>query len=104
MGPVLFGGADGWGRQPAGYIPDVLHKYQHPPPTRLEYMMYKCESLIKCIQAIIGLLLYYTRNVNPTMLVAIGIITAAMNKGTKATAAAIMQLLDYCAPKPLAIM
>eukprot|EP00957_Ditylum_brightwellii_P075183 5713009-Ditylum_brightwellii.AAC.1 len=39
---------------------------------------------IKRIQAIIGTLLYYTRQVDPTMLVAIGTIAAAHSKGTEA--------------------
>eukprot|EP00957_Ditylum_brightwellii_P088350 6729943-Ditylum_brightwellii.AAC.1 len=52
------------------------------------------------IQAIIGTLLYYTRQVDPTMLVAIDTIAATQSKGTEATAKAVEHLLDYCASHP----
>eukprot|EP00957_Ditylum_brightwellii_P140292 10689963-Ditylum_brightwellii.AAC.1 len=55
---------------------------------------------IKRIQAIIGTLLYYARQVDPTMLVAIGTIAEAQSKGTEATAKVVEHLLDYCASHP----
>eukprot|EP00957_Ditylum_brightwellii_P191595 14587889-Ditylum_brightwellii.AAC.1 len=50
---------------------------------------------IKRIQAIIGRLLYYTRQVDPTMLVTIGTIAAAQSKGTAATVKTVEHILDY---------
>eukprot|EP00957_Ditylum_brightwellii_P124738 9507349-Ditylum_brightwellii.AAC.1 len=50
---------------------------------------------IKRIQAIIGMLLYYARQLDPTMLLAIGTIAAVQLKGTEATAKAAEHLLDY---------
>eukprot|EP00957_Ditylum_brightwellii_P176998 13483385-Ditylum_brightwellii.AAC.1 len=41
-------------------------------------------------------LLYYARQVDPTMLVTIGTIAAAQSKGTEATVKAVEYLLDYC--------
>eukprot|EP00957_Ditylum_brightwellii_P001591 124435-Ditylum_brightwellii.AAC.1 len=55
---------------------------------------------IKRIQAIIGTLLYYARQVDPTMLVAIGTIAVAQSKGTEATAKAVLHLLYCCASHP----
>eukprot|EP00957_Ditylum_brightwellii_P054336 4116842-Ditylum_brightwellii.AAC.1 len=55
---------------------------------------------IKKIQAIIGTLLYYARQLDPTMLIAIGTIAAAQSKGTEATAKAVEHLLDYCVSHP----
>eukprot|EP00957_Ditylum_brightwellii_P152752 11627445-Ditylum_brightwellii.AAC.1 len=59
---------------------------------------------IKRIQAIIGMLLYYARQVDPTMLVAIGTIAAMQSKDTEATAKAVEHILDYCASHPNAII
>eukprot|EP00957_Ditylum_brightwellii_P190485 14499587-Ditylum_brightwellii.AAC.1 len=55
---------------------------------------------IKRIQAIIEMLLYYARQVEPSMLVAIGTIAAAQSKVTEATAKVVEHLLDYCASHP----
>eukprot|EP00957_Ditylum_brightwellii_P054721 4146225-Ditylum_brightwellii.AAC.1 len=55
---------------------------------------------IKRIQAIIGTLFYYARQVDPIMLVVIGTIPAVQSKGTEATAKAVEHLLDYCASHP----
>eukprot|EP00957_Ditylum_brightwellii_P082187 6249372-Ditylum_brightwellii.AAC.1 len=55
---------------------------------------------IKRIQAIIGTFLYYIRQVDLTMLVAIGTIAMAQSKGTEAMAKVVEDLLDYCASHP----
>eukprot|EP00957_Ditylum_brightwellii_P025794 1951147-Ditylum_brightwellii.AAC.1 len=44
---------------------------------------------IKQIQAVVGCLIYYARQVDPTLLVALGTIVAVQNQGAKNTAAAI---------------
>jgi hypothetical protein len=55
---------------------------------------------IKQLQQITGTLLYYARAVDPTMLVALGIVAQQVN-GTEATLDAIAQLLKYCATHPV---
>eukprot|EP00957_Ditylum_brightwellii_P166358 12664600-Ditylum_brightwellii.AAC.1 len=55
---------------------------------------------IKTVQSIIGTLLYYVRQVDPTMLVATGTIAAAQAHGREETAKAVAHLLDYCATHP----
>ena len=51
----------------------------------------------KCIQEVIGVLLYYARAVNPTLLVALGTLATQQAHGTQATMEALTQLLNYCA-------
>eukprot|EP00957_Ditylum_brightwellii_P073215 5566088-Ditylum_brightwellii.AAC.1 len=55
---------------------------------------------IKRTQVIIGMLLYYAKQVDPTMLVSIGTIAVAQSKGTEATAKAVEHLFNYCASQP----
>eukprot|EP00957_Ditylum_brightwellii_P103266 7870799-Ditylum_brightwellii.AAC.1 len=57
---------------------------------------------IKRIQTIIGMILYCARQVDPTMMVAIGTIAAAQSKGTEAMVKVLEHLLDYCASHPSA--
>jgi len=52
------------------------------------------------LQEIIGTLLYYARAVDSSLLVALGTLASAQTKGTKATAKAATQLLNYCATHP----
>ncbi len=52
------------------------------------------------LQQIIGTLLYYARAVDPTLLVALGLLAAAQANGMEATATAAVQLLNYCATHP----
>eukprot|EP00957_Ditylum_brightwellii_P196070 14938746-Ditylum_brightwellii.AAC.1 len=59
---------------------------------------------IKRCQAIMGSLLYYAQNINPTMLVAKGTISVAQSKGTEATTSAVTYLLDYCVTNLMAII
>jgi hypothetical protein len=53
-----------------------------------------------CLQEIIGTLLYYGRAIDSTILVALGSLATAQSTGTKATAQAVTQLLNYCASHP----
>lgn len=55
---------------------------------------------IKTLQQIIGVLLYYARAVDSTMLVALGSLAAAQTKSTTNTMKAAEQLLDYAATHP----
>eukprot|EP00957_Ditylum_brightwellii_P200850 15310071-Ditylum_brightwellii.AAC.1 len=88
----------------------MLHKFQHEQPDYLQHSPHQhvipnygakvqltmtpdmsdpLDKLgFKRIQVIIGTLLCYARQVDPTILVAIGTIAAAQSKGTKATAKA----------------
>eukprot|EP00957_Ditylum_brightwellii_P051020 3868777-Ditylum_brightwellii.AAC.1 len=95
----------------------MLHKFQHEQQDNLQHSPHQhvipnygakvqlimtpdtsdpLDKLgIKRIQAIIAMLLYYARQVDPTMLVAIGTIAAAQSKDTEATAKRVEHLLDY---------
>ena len=49
------------------------------------------------LQEIFGVLLFYARAIDSTMLVALGTLESAQTKGTQAIVKAITQLLNYCA-------
>jgi hypothetical protein len=105
-----------------GYIPAALHKFQHPEPLRPQHSPHHWDrpnygvptqmtppadestplppNGIQRLQQIIGTLLYYARAVDPTLLVALGTLGSAQSKGTEATAAATVHLLNYCATHP----
>ena len=105
-----------------GYIQRALQRFMHPTPKRAQHSPHswtpptygsgaqyteapdESEPLeaddIKRLQQIIGVLLYYARMVDNTMLVAIGTIASAQAKGTKATMEAAIQLLNYAATHP----
>ena len=55
---------------------------------------------IKCLQAIVGTLLYYAHVVNNKILVGLNAIGAQQAAATKQTTAAINQLLDHVATYP----
>ena len=82
---------------------DAPHK--HIPPQYGQTIQYAIEddplptlpaNQTKQIQAVVGCLLYYTRQVDPTLIVALRTIAAVQNQGTKNTAEALKHLLDYC--------
>jgi hypothetical protein len=52
------------------------------------------------IQEIVGTLLFYGRAIDSTMLVALGTIASKQTRGTKSTAQAVTQLLNYAAAHP----
>jgi hypothetical protein len=105
-----------------GYIPAALHKFQHPTPLRPQNSPHHWDrpnygvptqltrpadeskplppNGIQRLQQIIGTLLFYGRAVDPTLLVALGTLGSAQAKGTEATAAATVHLLNYCATNP----
>jgi hypothetical protein len=80
------------------YIPDALHKFQHPPPARPQDSPHPCNAPQygikvqkpepidmslptsakdkKYIKQVVGTLLYYARSVDNTVLVALSSITA----------------------------
>jgi hypothetical protein len=109
-----------------GYIERALQRFTHPLPTRpqhsphawtkpiygakIQYAAPDDDSPlldtadIKCVQEILGTLLFYARAVDNTMLTAIGAIATQQSKGTKQTMQAIVQLLNYCATHPNAVV
>ena len=108
------------------YIQSALHKFQHPAPTcahhaphawtRPDYGAQQqyttppdtTEVLhpdsIKRVQQITGTLLYYSKAVDSTLLVALGTISYQKAKATATTNLAVVQLLDYCATHPDAVL
>jgi len=54
----------------------------------------------QCIQEVIGVLLYYARAMDSTLLTALGTLAMQQAKGTCTMMMAIMQLLNYCATHP----
>ena len=109
-----------------GYVEKALQRFNHPRPTRPQHSPHKwtkptygaSQQLtappdttdpldahgVKRLQEVIGTLLYYARALDSTMLVTLGTLAAAQTKGTQATAEACVQLLDYAATHPSAII
>ncbi len=58
----------------------------------------------KYIQAISGILLYYCRAVDATMLVALNAISTQQASSTQKTMERVKQLLDYCASQEEAVL
>ncbi len=58
----------------------------------------------KRVQEVIGVLLYYARAVDATMLTALGTLATQQAKGTQATMEVLTQLLNYCATHPHAVI
>ena len=105
-----------------GYIERALRRFQHPAPVRPQHSPHAwtppqfgaatqltdapdtspplLPSGITLLQQIIGVLLYYARILDSTMLVTLGTLASAQAKGTEATMQAATQLLNYCATHP----
>ncbi len=105
-----------------GYISLLLLKYKHPHPTKPRLSPYKCLHIAyssklhitpdpdaselldanckRCVQEIVGSLLYYARAVNNKLLIALSAIPARQAKATIATEQAVNLLLDYVATYP----
>jgi hypothetical protein len=101
-----------------GYITKALNKYHHPQPMTPQHAPYKALPIqygtkiqrvkeddspqllakeIKCVQDIVGTLLYYRRAVNSTLLASLSPIAAHQSHGIKALQEACHQPLDYVA-------
>ena len=109
-----------------GYIDRLLQKTQHTKPIIPTYTPYKwnpptCGKTIqytkppddspkldskqkRFVQSVIGSLLYCSRAVDPTMLVALNELSAEQASPTTNTLQKIKQLLDYTATYPNAIL
>jgi hypothetical protein len=109
-----------------GYITKALQRFGHEKPRRVQnsphphvapvygakaqYAEMETPSPLldkqeqKYIQAVTGTLLYYSRAVDPTMLVALNAIATQQASPTKMTMERVKQLLDYCASQEEAIL
>jgi hypothetical protein len=105
-----------------GYVQKALQRFAHPDPERpqhspspwktvtygakIQYADLPDDSTpltppeVTRLQEVIGTLLFYTRAVDSTMLVALGTLAASQTKGTEATADALTHFLNYCATHP----
>ena len=108
------------------YIPNVLHKLQHPPPNKPQHAPHPWTKPVfgaqvqfapkddtspplstkdaTFIQSVTGSLLYYARAVDPTILPALNEIATKQSKPTTTTMSKTKHLLDYIATHPLAIL
>ena len=104
------------------YVPNALQKFQHTYPKIPQHapqkwnfpnygakiQWYKEKSSLeilteqrrKLIQKVVGNSIYIGREVEPTLLVAHGSITAEQSKGTTHTYDSVQQCLYYCANHP----
>ena len=100
------------------YIQVALHRFQHSPPTRKEHASHfweqpnygatqkftKAEGTsqklpperILRLKQTKGTLLFYSKEIDLTILVALGTTAAAQTSGTIETEEAIHKFLDYC--------
>jgi len=105
-----------------GYIQRALERFQHPTPAKPEHSPHDPPTRffgpdtqqitttdgspaatsiqIKRLQEIIGVLLYYARMVDMTLLVSISTIASQQSQATEATLTATTRLLNYCATHP----
>jgi hypothetical protein len=104
-----------------GYINKALTKYQHHKPVSPQHAPHKAAPIqygawvhrvevdttqtlspkeIKCVQDIIGTLLYYAQAVDPTLFTALSAIAAHQSNSTRAVADACHQLLNHAATHP----
>jgi hypothetical protein len=105
-----------------GYVAKALECFQHTPTHRAEHSPHAWsnpiygahpqltspvddtalppQSTLTRIQEITGTLLFYSRAIDCTMLVALGTIASNQSKGAHATGQALTQLLNYAAAHP----
>jgi hypothetical protein len=105
-----------------GYIKSALHKYQHAAPARPEHAPHTwnppiygaktqyvedettgpalSDKDVNKLQQLTGTLLYYTRDVDPTLITPINVLASEQSKATAATAEKVIKLLNYCNTHP----
>jgi hypothetical protein len=106
----------------AGYISLLILKYKHPHPAKPQLSPYKCFPIAygaklhitpvpdtlelldatckRCIQEIVGSLLYYAQVVNNKLLMTLSAIAACQANATITTEQAVNLLLDYVTTYP----
>ena len=104
------------------YIQTVLTKYNHSCPKQRQLYPFRAAAInygakaqytddedtsplldnagIKCVQGIVGALLYYARAINNKLLHSLSEIGSQQAAATSNTTARVNQLLDYCATYP----
>jgi hypothetical protein len=108
-----------------GYVQKALQRFNHEAPKRRQDSPHPWQkpqygvktqltqpdtsapldaTAKKLIQEIVGVFLYYGRAVDNTMLVALSAIATAQNSGTEKTMDAVVQLLNYAASHPNAVL
>jgi hypothetical protein len=109
-----------------GYIDRALQRFAHCAPAKpedsphawqkpnygakVQYADHDADGILvnaadtKRIQEVLGVLLYYARAVDSTMLAAIGTIGCSQASATKTTLDEITHLLNYCATHPDAVV
>jgi hypothetical protein len=94
--------------------PPSIHNIPHPTPSRYVTSVYGAKTQYATtdetppltatqyltIQKVTGSVLYYSRAVDPTVLMPLNDISTEQTKATKKTQAATNQLLDYLATHP----
>jgi hypothetical protein len=105
-----------------GYIKAALHKYQHPAPARPEHSphlwnppIYGAKTQfvsdtepspalsdkdINKLQQLTGRLLYYARDVDPTLIMPINVLASEQSNATAVTSDKVIKLLNYCNTHP----
>jgi hypothetical protein len=105
-----------------GYIKAALHNYQHPAPERPEQSphtrnppMYGAKTQfmsdpkpspaisdkdVNKLQQLTGTLLYYTRAIDPTLIMPINVLASEQSNATTMTADKVIKLLTYCNTHP----
>jgi hypothetical protein len=105
-----------------GYINAALHRYQHASPARLKHAPHTWNPLIygaktqyvedettspaisdkdvNKLQQLTGTILYYARDVDPTLIMPINVLASEQSKATAVTADTIIKLLNYCNTHP----
>jgi hypothetical protein len=105
-----------------GNIKAALHNYQHAAPARPEHAPHTCNPPIygaktqyvedkttspalsnkdvNKLQQLTGMLLYYARSVDPTLIMPINVLASEQSKATAVTADKVIKLLNYCNTHP----
>ena len=102
------------------YIAKAVTKFQHQPPSHPQHLPHKCNPIkygvqvslpkdnapllspdqCKHVQKIVGILLYYSQAMDPTLAYVLSSIAAKHANGTTSALEACHQLLDYVATHP----
>jgi hypothetical protein len=105
-----------------GYIKAALYKYQHAAPTLPEHAPHKWNPQVyganaqyveddnnspalsaknvNKLQQLMGTLLYYSRTVDPTLIMPINVLESEQTEATSDTADKVIKLLNHCTTHP----
>jgi hypothetical protein len=105
-----------------GYIKAALHKYQKPAPIRPEHTPHQWNpsvygdktqyvedkeeipalspKYVNQLQQLGDTLLYYSRSVDPTLIMPVTVLDSEQTRATADTAGQINKLLNYCTTHP----